>query len=98
MKILLVKPKPRLKTILKLHPIIMLEPLELGYVAAAVPPGHEVRVLDLRLSRWPDLAFTRELKSFRPDLVGLSGYTHEATKVKALAAAARRVLPRARIV
>ena len=37
MKILLVKPKPRLRTILKLHPLIMLEPLELGYVAAAVP-------------------------------------------------------------
>ena len=51
MKILLVKPRPRLKTILKLQPIVLMEPLELGYVAAAVPPGHEVRVLDQRLSR-----------------------------------------------
>ena len=62
MRILLVKPKPRLKTILKLQPIVLMEPLELGYVAAAVPPGHDVRVLDLRLSRWPDCQFARALK------------------------------------
>lgn len=98
MKILLVKPKPRLKTILKLHPIIMLEPLELGYVAAAVPPEHEVRILDLRLSRWPDHEFRKTLKSYQPDLVGLSGYTHESTKVKELARTARRILPQAHIV
>ncbi|MGA2866524.1 MAG: radical SAM protein [Verrucomicrobiota bacterium] len=98
MRILLVKPKPRLKTIRKLHPIILLEPLELGYVAAAVPPGHEVRVLDLRLSRWPDHQFARTLRRYQPELVGLSGYTHEATKVKELARAVRRVLPQARIV
>jgi len=42
MRILLVKPKPRLKTILRLQPIVLPEPLELGYVAAAVPPGQEV--------------------------------------------------------
>ena len=41
MKILLVKPKPRLKTILKLQPIVLMEPLELGYLAAAVPPDQE---------------------------------------------------------
>lgn len=98
MKILLVKPKPRLKTILKLHPIIMLEPLELGYVAAAVPEGHEVRILDLRLSRWPDHAFAKALRTWRPDLIGLSGYTHESTKVKELARTVRRLLPQARVI
>ncbi len=98
MKILLVKPKPTLKTILRLHPLIMLEPLELGYVAAAVPPGHEVRLLDLRLSWRPERAFARELKRARPDLVGISGYTHEATRVKAMARTVRRILPGALIV
>ena len=98
MKILLVKPKPRLKTILKLQPIVLMEPLELGYVAAAVPPGHEVRVLDQRLSHWADREFVRTLEKYQPDLVGLSGYTHESTKVKELARTVRRVRPQARVV
>ena len=98
MRILLVKPKPRLKTILKLQPIVLMEPLELGYVAAAVPPGHDVRVLDLRLSRRPDHEFVKMLTRYQPDIVGLSSYTHESTKVKELARTVRRVRPQSRIV
>lgn len=98
MKILLVKPKPRLNTILKLRPIIFLEPLELGYVAAAVPPEHEVRILDLRLAHFPDRAFVKTLNEYQPDLVGLSAYTHESTKIKELARLVRRVRPQARVV
>ncbi len=64
MRILLVKPKPRLKTILAVEPVIRLEPLELGYVAAAVPPGHEVRIADLRLSNRPDRQFVDTLQSY----------------------------------
>jgi len=98
MRILLVKPKPRLKTILKLQPIVLHEPLELGYVAAAVPPGHEVRVMDLRLSRWPDRQFARTVRNYQPDIVGLSGYTHESGKVKELARLVRGMRPAARVV
>jgi len=98
MKILLVKPKPRLKTILKLQPIVLMEPLELGYLAAAVPPGHDVRVLDLRRSRRPDHEFIQALNQYQPDLVGLSGYTHESTRVKELARQIRQVRPEARVV
>ncbi len=98
MKILLVKPKPRLNTILKLHPLIRMEPLELGYIAAAVPQEHEVRILDLRLSKRPDRDFVRTLKKYRPDIIGLSGYTHEATKVIELARTVRRVLPASYII
>jgi radical SAM superfamily enzyme YgiQ (UPF0313 family) len=98
MRILLVKPKPRLKTILKLQPIVLHEPLELGYVAAAVPPGHEVQVLDLRLARWPDWQFARTVRSYQPDIVGLSGYSHESTKVKELARVVRQARPAASIV
>lgn len=98
MKILLVKPKPLLKTILKLRPLIFLEPLELGYVAGAVAPGHDVRVLDLRLARWPRRAFLRTLRDFQPDIVGLSGYTHESGLVVDLARLVRRSLPGTRII
>ena len=53
MRILLVKPSPTLGSILGLQGFSLLEPLELGLLAAAIPPRHEVRVLDLRLARWP---------------------------------------------
>ncbi|MBI4300986.1 MAG: cobalamin B12-binding domain-containing protein [Chloroflexi bacterium] len=46
------------------------EPLALEMVAASVPE-HEVKILDLRVD--PSLEAT--LASFRPDLVGLTGYT-----------------------
>lgn len=98
MKILLVKPKPRLRVIAALQPIIMLEPLELGYVAASVASLHEIRVLDLRLSKKADRDFSRTLAEFAPDVVGLSGYTHEAAIVKEMAAQVRRERPQARIV
>lgn len=98
MRILLVKPDPVLETVRKVHGLIFLEPLELGYVAASVPQGHETRVLDLRLARNPGRDFQAEIKAFKPDMVGISGYTHEASKVKELARAVRRILPRALVV
>jgi hopanoid C-3 methylase len=97
-KVLLVKPRPHLRTVLGLQGFTLLEPLELGYLAAAVPPGHEVRVLDLRLRRRPESAFVAALRAFRPDLIGLSGYTHEASTVKRLARLARARLPQAFVV
>ena len=57
MRILLVKPPAHLKTVLGLQRFQCLEPLEFGYLAAAIPPTHEVRVLDLRLYRFADHAF-----------------------------------------
>ncbi|MCZ7652443.1 MAG: cobalamin-dependent protein [Thermoanaerobaculia bacterium] len=98
MRILLVKPRARLRTILGLERFQRLEPLELGYVAAAVPPGHEVRVLDLRLSRRPERRFARTLREFAPDLLGITAYTHEAVDALALARAGARLLPRLRSV
>jgi hopanoid C-3 methylase len=98
MRILLVKPRPRLRTILKLQPIVLHEPLELGYVAAAVPPGHDVQILDLRLARRPDRQFVRTVRNFQPDIVGFSGYTHESAKVKELARLVRQERPEARVV
>ena len=98
MRILLVKPPPHLKTVLGLQRFQRLEPLEFGYLAAAIPAEHEVRVLDLRLYRFADHAFQRALARFRPDLVGFTAYSHESGTMKRLAAIVRRLLPKARIV
>jgi hypothetical protein len=59
MRILLVKPQAHLRTVLGLQRFQCLEPLEFGYLAAAIPEQHEVRVLDLRLYRFADAAFER---------------------------------------
>lgn len=96
-KILLVKPHPRLATVLGLQRFMLLEPLEFGYLAAAVP-GHAVRVLDLRLYRNPLRVFDKTLVAFKPDIVGLTAYSHEASALKSLALRARQQLPNAIIV
>lgn len=97
MRVLLVKPKGTLGTIRGLERFQRLEPLELGYLAAALPPHHEVHALDLRLARFPRRAFLRALAEFRPDLVGFSGYSHESGAIKAMAALVRSRLPRAHV-
>jgi hopanoid C-3 methylase len=97
-RILLVKPRARLRTILGVQGFQLLEPIELGYIAAAVPRRHEVKVLDLRLARAPERSYVAALRGFRPDLVGFTGYSHEASIVKCLAATVRRELPRAKVV
>jgi radical SAM superfamily enzyme YgiQ (UPF0313 family) len=97
MRILLVKPKARLRPILGVQGFQILEPLELGYLAAAVPE-HSVQVLDLRLTRFPELAFRRALGRFCPDLVGFTAYTHEGSIVKRMAQKTRHQLPGACIV
>ena len=97
MRILLVKPYVRLNSVLGLERFQRLEPLELGYVAAAIPAEHECRVLDLRLSRNPGRVFARTLSKFKPDLVGFTAYSHESGIMKTLAAEVRRLLPRAKV-
>jgi radical SAM superfamily enzyme YgiQ (UPF0313 family) len=70
-------------------------PLELLTVAASAP-GHECRILDMRLEE--DSAFERELSDFRPDLIGLTAYTAEAEVAKLLGQRAKAVLPAVPIV
>ncbi|MEA3640606.1 MAG: cobalamin-dependent protein [Lamprobacter sp.] len=98
MRILLIKPKARLRSVLGLQAFQLMEPLELGYLAAAVGPEYETSILDLRLTAWPRLALLHRLRGFRPDLVGITGYSHEASIVKQIAQITRRYLPSARIV
>ena len=96
-KILLVKPHSRLGTVLGLEAFMRLEPLELGYLAAAAP-GHDVKVLDLRCHRFPIRTFLKFLRRFQPDLVGFTGYSHESTAVKQLAKHVRKIVPAARTI
>jgi len=96
-KILLIKPYARLKTILGLQRFMLLEPLEFGYLAAAVP-GHDCRVLDLRLYGNPLRVFRKALADFRPDIVGFTAYSHESTVLKAMALEVREKLPKTTII
>jgi hopanoid C-3 methylase len=98
MRILLIKPKARLRSVLGLQAFQLMEPLELGYLAAAAGREHESRILDLRLTAWPRLALLSTLQRFRPDLVGITGYTHEASIVKRIARLTRWHRPDTRIV
>ena len=98
MRILLVKPQAHLRTVLGLQRFQCLEPLEFGYLAAAISEHHDVRVLDLRLYRFADAAFERALARFRPELVGFTAYSHESGTMKRLAGTVRRLLPNTRIV
>lgn len=98
MRILLVKPHARLGPILGLQRFQLLEPLELGYLAAAVNGAHQVHVADLRLADHPRRAFAAALRRVRPEVVGLSGYSHEASIIKELARHTKAELPSARVV
>ncbi len=98
MRVLLVKPHAQLGPILGLQRFQLLEPLELGYLASALDGQHTVRVLDLRLARRPWRAFGAALAKFRPEVVGLSGYTHEASTVRELARRTKIALPEAHVV
>ncbi len=98
MRILLIKPAAQLDTILKQQPIMLLEPLELGYLAAAAGGDHETRALDLRLSAEPAAALLETLSSFAPDLVGFTAHTYEAGTVRRLASTVKEHLPETPVV
>lgn len=56
------------------------EPLALEYVAAGIPSGHDVRILDMRLDKNLD----NVLNEFPPDIVGITSYTVHVNIVKSL--------------
>ncbi len=97
LRILLIKPKATLPTILGLEKFQRLEPLELGYLAATVPE-HDVQVLDMRVPRFANLVLKRILRRFAPDVVGITGYSHESSIVKRIAATAKSMLPEVRVI
>lgn len=70
MKILLIEPAKPSKS-LGGDDVFLYEPLALEYLAAGIPQEHEIRILDMRLEK--DLSGT--LFEYKPDLVGITGYT-----------------------
>lgn len=93
LRILLVKPKASLPTVLALQQFQLLEPIELAYLAAAAGIEHDLRVLDLRFEDCAADALEQALREFQPQLVGITGYTHEAAAMKTLARLTRLTLP-----
>lgn len=70
MKVLLIRPKPDPRTIGLQH-VMVVEPLELLYVGAALLPEHQVVVYDMILEK---ASLESILDQEKPDLVALTGY------------------------
>lgn len=96
LKILLVYPDSRLELIEWGELGAIAEPLALEYVAsAAIAEGHEVTILDLRL---PNKGFEACIAEFRPDMLGLTGYSMHVLRMKELARQCKNLLPECRVV
>jgi len=65
--------------------VFLFEPLALEYLAAGVNADHEVKILDQRI----DDRVEQTLEEFQPDVVGITGYTVHANRMKLLAARAK---------
>jgi len=89
-RILLVKPSPQLLIAKRLQEgFLHLEPLELEIVAGGVPLEDDVEILDLSLEEEPFQGFRGKVASWKPQIVGFTGYSSQSGMVKELAAAAK---------
>ncbi|MBI5443372.1 MAG: cobalamin B12-binding domain-containing protein, partial [Deltaproteobacteria bacterium] len=92
MKVLLIEPPSGLDL---LDRFFLHEPLGLEYLGGGLlADGHEVELLDMRFE--PDVAAA--CGRFRPDVVGLTGYTVQARLIKELAATVKGLEPGVRVV
>ena len=76
MRILLIKPKARLRSVLGLQAFQCMEPLELGYLAAAAGPTHALRIVDLRLTAWPGRALIKAMSTLAVE----TNYTYDSKR------------------
>lgn len=75
--------------------VYLFEPLALEYLGAGLKlDNHEVRILDARIE--PD--YEAALREFKPDLVGLTGFTCHLTILLDMARTVKNLLPQSRIV
>jgi hopanoid C-3 methylase len=96
MRVLLVKPHPPLALSKFLMDYFLhLEPLELEIVAGGVPPEDDVEIIDLSFEAEPFEAFRKKLVTMKPDIVGYTGFSSQASLVKKLAGFAKTHLPSA---
>jgi anaerobic magnesium-protoporphyrin IX monomethyl ester cyclase len=74
-------------------------PLHLGYLAAVMEQhGHETKLLDLNVVNDETETFEQKLKSFNPDLVGLSSTTASFTQAVRLARVSKETLPHSPVI
>lgn len=95
MRVLLVKPFPPLAFSKQLMKFLHLEPLELEIVAGGLSREDDVQIQDLSFEEHPFDAFREKLVSFKPDIVGYTGFSTQAALVRELAAFAKKHLPSA---
>ena len=76
MKILLIQP-PINPNIIGVGTAYLTEPLALEIIAASIPE-HDVKILDMRIE---ESVFEKELADFKPDIVGITGYTTDVYKI-----------------
>lgn len=95
MRVLLIRPDSHLEVVQQLLTYIHLEPLDLEYVAAAVPPQHEVNILDLTLEKRPSRKLKRILTEYKPDVIGFTAYSNQRENVATYGTIARQLCPEA---
>lgn len=74
--------------------VMICEPLELEYVAAGIPAGHEIEIFDMIIEK--DLP--RRLRRFRPDVIGTSCYITGVNEVIKICRTAKLWNPRVKTV
>ena len=94
MNFLLVKPHLPLKVAQTLHGLLHLEPLELEIVAGGIGREHDVRIMDLSLNKKPERDFLSEIRDFKPDVIGFTGYSNQAKNILKLAKIAKDLYPK----
>ncbi|KJS87222.1 MAG: radical SAM protein [Peptococcaceae bacterium BICA1-8] len=94
MRILLVRPKPHKDTI-GLQSIMICEPLELEYLAAAVKGKHQVALVDMILEKRSLAFFIRE---YQPEVVALTAYISQVNIIKEYAEVIKKINPLIKII
>ena len=97
-RILLVKPDSELTVVKRLRAFLHLEPLALEHLAGAVPPGNDVRILDMTVEKWPLRALRRIVRRYRPHLVGVTAYSNQRARAAECIRIVREEAPDALIV
>ena len=68
--------------------------LGLAFIAAALrDQGHEVRIIDYEVNGWPMSQVEKDLREYRPDLVGMTAYITNMRRCGTVAGVVKRVDP-----
>lgn len=88
MKVLLIQP-PTPKKSISIDHLYLDEPLALEYLGADLAHIAEVRILDMRLEN----NLLDQISSFKPDIVGITGFTVHVSTIKAICQQVKQLQP-----